>query len=66
MEYSKDNIFWKMINENFSCQKVYEDESFLAIFDKYPKYEHHILLMPKKEFVSFDDFVKNSNENEMV
>jgi diadenosine tetraphosphate (Ap4A) HIT family hydrolase len=64
-KYSKDNIFWKIIQGKFDCQKVFEDENFLAIYDKYPRYEKHILLLTKKEFVSFDDFLEKSTEIEI-
>jgi diadenosine tetraphosphate (Ap4A) HIT family hydrolase len=43
--------------------KVYEDEDFLAFNDIDPKAPIHILLIPKKNFVSFDDFAKESDGN---
>ncbi len=61
MNYSKNNIFYKIINSELPSNKIYEDDKFLAILDQYPKYQTHILLMPKKEFISIDDFLQNSS-----
>lgn len=64
-QYSKENIFWKIIQGEIPCEKIFENENFLAIFDKYPKCETHILFLPKKEFISFDDFLSKSTEQEI-
>ena len=31
MEYSKDNIFWKIINGDLPCKKVYEE--IIVVFE---------------------------------
>lgn len=59
--YNEDNVFYKIIQGNLVSEKCYEDEQFLVIYDKYPRYQYHFLLIPKQKFVSFDDFIKNSS-----
>ena len=63
-EYDKNNIFYKIINSEIPSTKVYEDKKILAFLDINPSAPVHILVIPKGEFVCFDDFVaKSSNED---
>ncbi len=41
-------IFAKIIEGELPAEKVYEDETILAIKDKYPKAPVHLLIIPKK------------------
>ncbi len=41
-------IFCKIVNNEMPSVKLYEDENFVAIFDKFPTVKGHILVMPKK------------------
>lgn len=65
-EYDKNNIFAKMLRGEMSCKKVYEDENILAFNDINPQAPVHILVIPKKECICFNDFVKNSSDNEIA
>jgi diadenosine tetraphosphate (Ap4A) HIT family hydrolase len=62
-KYNENNVFNKIINGALPSDKVYEDEDFLAFNDIDPKAPIHILLIPKKNFVSFDDFAKGGDGN---
>lgn len=62
MQYDRNNIFYKIIKGGLPSSKIYEDEDFLAIHDKYPDYETHILFLPKKELVSMIDFLKEEEK----
>lgn len=42
-------IFGKIVRGELPCQKVYENEKLLAIYDIHPAAPIHILLIPKKE-----------------
>jgi len=44
----EDCIFCKIIKGEISCDKVYEDENFLAFLDIKPVSHGHILIIPKK------------------
>ncbi|MEI6729758.1 MAG: HIT domain-containing protein [Pseudomonadota bacterium] len=56
MSYDKNNIFAKIIRGEIPCNKAYEDEFVFAIHDIEPAAPVHILVMPKGEYISFDDF----------
>ncbi len=45
-------IFGKIIRGELPCEKVYEDETIIAIKDIHPVAPVHILIMPKKEIPS--------------
>ena len=52
-----DCIFCKIINKEIPTDRasIFEDADFLVIFDKFPKAETHILLMPKKHIHSIGE-----------
>lgn len=55
--YDRENIFAKIIRGEFDCDKVYEDDKILAFKDKFPTAPVHVLVVPKMEYISFDDFI---------
>ena len=55
--YNKNNIFYKIIHKEIPSTIVYEDDKILAFNDINPKAPVHILVIPKGEFVSFDDII---------
>lgn len=59
-KYSSENIFAKILKGEIPCDKVYEDEFCLAFNDKFPVAKVHVLVVPKFEATSFDDFVQNA------
>lgn len=59
MKYDNNNVFAKIIRGEADCTKVYEDDSILAFNDIYPDAPVHVLVVPKGEYSSFDDFVMN-------
>jgi diadenosine tetraphosphate (Ap4A) HIT family hydrolase len=63
MSYDSNNIFAKIIRGEIPCNKVYEDEAVLAFHDISSAAPVHVLVVPKGEYISFDDFaVKSSAE----
>jgi diadenosine tetraphosphate (Ap4A) HIT family hydrolase len=56
MAYDPNNIFAKILRGEIPCNKAYEDEYALAFHDIAPQAPVHVLVIPKGEYVSFDDF----------
>ncbi|MCF7906506.1 HIT family protein [Patescibacteria group bacterium] len=46
----EDCLFCKIVNSEIPCDKIYEDENFLAFLDISPMYYGHTLLITKKHF----------------
>ena len=63
MEYDKQNIFNKIIKGEIECKKIYEDDKILAFHDIYPIAPTHVLVIPKDEYISFDDFMSRASAN---
>ena len=57
MTYDNQNIFAKILRGEIPCDKIYEDDEVLCFKDINPIAKTHVLLIPKGEFISFDDFV---------
>lgn len=61
MAYDKENIFAKMIAGAIPVEKLIDNEYAIAIRDISPAAEAHVLVMPKGEYVSFDDFTAKAS-----
>ncbi|QKX01821.1 HIT domain-containing protein [Wolbachia endosymbiont of Cruorifilaria tuberocauda] len=64
--YDSNNIFAKILRGELPCEKVHEDENVLAFYDKYPDAPVHILVVPKSQCISYDDFILKSSTEEIV
>lgn len=60
MAYASNNVFAKILRGEIPCNKVYEDEFALAFHDIAPDAPVHVLVIPKGNYMSFDDFAENS------
>jgi len=66
MSYDKNNIFAKIIRGDLPAQKIYEDENILAFNDISKASPVHVLVVPKGEYVDFNDFVSRANPEIVV
>ena len=66
MAYDRNNVFAKIIRGEIPCKKVYEDEHVLAFDDINPQTPTHVLVVPKGEYASFDDFSSQASETEIA
>lgn len=64
--YDSNNVFAKIIRGEVPCKKVYEDERLLAFYDASRAAPVHILVIPKGEFRSFEDFVAMAPESDIT
>ena len=66
MSYDRNNVFARILRGEVPCTKVYEDEHVLAFRDINPQAPTHVILIPKGEYVSVDDFSQRASEAELV
>ena len=50
-----DCLFCKIVAGEIPCDKVYEDEDFLAFHDIHPKTPTHVLVIPKFHLATLTD-----------
>jgi diadenosine tetraphosphate (Ap4A) HIT family hydrolase len=66
MAYDPDNVFAKILRGEIPCNKVYEDEHVLAFHDINPQAPVHVLVIPKGEHISMDDFAESASDQEIA
>ena len=66
MPYDTDNVFAKILRGEIPCEKVYDDEFAIAFDDISPQSPVHVLVLPKGEYMSMDDFTANASDAEIA
>lgn len=66
MAYDRDNVFARILRGEIPCAKVYEDEHVLAFDDISARAPTHVLVIPKGEYVSMDDFSEKASAEEVA
>jgi len=64
--YDESNIFARILRGELPCARVYEDEHVLAFNDIRPLASTHILVIPKRPYVSWDDFSERAPAEEIA
>jgi diadenosine tetraphosphate (Ap4A) HIT family hydrolase len=64
--YDRNNIFAKILRGEIPCQKVFEDAHVLAFRDIKPQAPVHVLVIPKGEYVSSEDFSAKASAEEIA
>ncbi len=65
LEYDDNNIFAKILRGEIPNKTVYENDYVLAFHDINPQAPHHILVIPKGAYVSWDDFSARGSDTEI-
>ncbi len=65
-KYDKNNIFAKIIRGEVPATKVYEDDDVLAFNDLSHLAPVHVLVIPKGDYVDFEDFVANESGDKVA
>lgn len=55
--YDDTNIFARILRGEIPHKTLFEDEHVLAFHDITPAAPVHVLVIPKEEYTSFDDFI---------
>ncbi len=66
MAYDSSNIFAKILRGEIPNDTVYEDERVLAFRDIQPQAPVHVLVIPKGDYESMDDFAENGSDAEIA
>jgi diadenosine tetraphosphate (Ap4A) HIT family hydrolase len=66
MPYDRNNAFARILRGEIPCRKVYESAHALAFRDINPQMPVHILVIPKGEYVSLDDFTAKASAEELA
>jgi histidine triad (HIT) family protein len=64
--YDPTNIFARILRGEIPNRTVAETDHTLAFHDVRPQAPHHVLVIPKGAYVSFDDFCRNASDSEIV
>lgn len=66
LPYDDQNVFAKILRGEIPSKRVYENEHALAFHDINPQAPHHILVIPKGPYVSWDDFSARASAEEIA
>lgn len=64
--YDQNNIFARILRGEIPAKRIYDDEYALAFHDINPIAPAHILVIPKKAYVSWDDFSAHASDAEIA
>ncbi len=64
--YDETNIFARILRGEIPNKTVFEDDDVLAFHDITPAAPVHVLVIPKGEYTSFDDFTKHASAERMT
>jgi diadenosine tetraphosphate (Ap4A) HIT family hydrolase len=65
-EYNPNNIFAKILRGEIPSKKIDEDEHTLVFHDAFPKAKYHVLIIPKRAYISYQDFSQKASADEIV
>lgn len=65
MSYDSNNIFAKILRGEIPCKKLLENEFAVAFEDIHPAAPVHALVIPRGEYISFDDFAQKADAAQM-
>ncbi len=63
--YDRNNVFARILRGEIPCKKVYESAHALAFHDVNPQMPVHVLVIPKGDYVSLDDFTAKATAAEL-
>jgi histidine triad (HIT) family protein len=65
-KYDKDNIFARILRKEIQCKEVLETAHTLAFHDAFPLAPVHVLIIPKKAYITADDFFDHATADEIL
>ena len=59
-QYNQDNVFFRIIKGLLTAKIIHETPYFLAFPDIAPQAKHHIICIPKEQFIDFSHVAANN------
>lgn len=66
LPYDPTNIFARLLRGEIPARRVYEDEWAVAFHDIAPQAPTHLLVIPRGDYVSWDDFSARGSDAEIA
>ena len=66
MEYDTNNVFAKILRGEVPAKKVFENETLLCFYDLNPVARVHVLIIPKGEYIDYNDFIKSADADKVA
>ena len=66
MNYDKNNVFAKILHGDLPCEKIFENDELLCFKDANPVAKTHVLIIPKGEYIDYNDFVTNASKGKVA
>ena len=66
LPYDPNNLFARILRDEIPSTRVYEDEWAVAFHDINPQAPHHVLVIPRGAYVSWDDFSARATDAEIA
>ena len=66
MEYDKNNVFAKILRGELPSKKVFENDLLLCFHDVNPVAKTHVLIIPKGEYIDYNDFVTKAPSDDVI
>lgn len=63
--YDKDNVFAQIIDKSIPANIIYEDNDIIAFSDINPVAPVHVIVVPKKEYIDYNDFILKASADEI-
>lgn len=64
--YDDGNVFARVLRGEIPATRVYEDEWAIAFHDIAPQAPTHLLVIPRRAYVSWDDFSARGSDAEIA
>ena len=64
MVYDNENVFAKILRGEIPTSKIYEDDYVISFRDIHPKAPTHVLVVPKRAYVDFNDLIQKADATE--
>lgn len=65
MKYDNSNIFAKILRKEIPTEIILENEHAISFKDISPRAPVHILVIPKKNYIKYSDFIRKASKEEI-